>query len=201
MSGEKIIEKLESNWNSYMEFVSHIKHDDVRNGLTNLAKEVKDRLAAAPASTRLEFVGAYPGGLVEHSLNVLKLANGLNKVFSANIDTDSLILVSLFHDIGKLGNDVEDYYTEQTSSWHKDKGIMYEINPKMNKIHTSQRSLWWLNSYNVPMSEEEIAAVSGLSHMGQMFSNEVYDSPMLTLVLQTAVRAACAKGKGKTDVL
>lgn len=202
MNQQALIEKLEKNFELFTNLVGRIKNDQARQALLALCKEQKDRLAAAPASTRLEHVGAYPGGLVEHSLNVIKIAKDLCKVFNANVDSDSIIITSLFHDVGKLGDDKNDYYVEQESDWHRSKlGMMYDFNPNVSRIPVCQRSLWWLNSSGCPLSAEEVAAISSLHHMNQMYSAEVYEAPMLTVVLQTAVRVACMNGKGKTSVL
>lgn len=198
---QDLVNKLESNWDLYVDLVGRIKNDDARTALLALCDELKERLAAAPASTRLEFVGAYPGGLVQYSLNVLKLAKDLNKVFGAKISSDSLIITCLFHDVGKLGNQEHDHYIEQESDWHRNRGMMYELNTKLPKMHPSQRSLWWLNSSGVPLSESEIHAISSIGHMGQMYSSDLYEAPMLSVILQTAVRVACINGTGKTSVL
>lgn len=199
---QELIEKLEKNYALFVKLIERIKNEEARKALTDLTKELEDRLAAAPASTKLEYVGAYPGGLVEHSLNVLKLSKDLNKVFGAKIDSDSLIITSLFHDIGKIGDEENDYYIEQESEWHKEKlGMMYDFNPEVNRIPICQRSLWWLNSYGCPLKAEEVAAISSLHHVGQMWSSEIYEAPMLNVVLQTAVRVACMNGKGKSSVL
>lgn len=198
---QEIIDKIEKNWDLYYDLVGRIKNEEARTALLALCDEVKDRLAAAPASTRLDFVGAYPGGLVQHSLNVLKLAKDLNKVFGAKADSDSLIITCLFHDVGKIGNQKEDHYIEQESDWHRNRGMMYELNTKLNKVHPSQRSLWWLNGSGCPLSEEEVYALSSLSHVGHMYSSDLYEAPMLSVILQTAVRVACIKGTGKTSVV
>jgi hypothetical protein len=199
---EKLVAKLESNWSLFVDLVGRVKNEKVRDSLLSLCVNLKDRMAAAPASTRLEFVGAYPGGLVENSINVLKLAKDINKVAGTEIDTDSLILVCLFHDLGKIGSQEEDYYIEQESSWHRDRGMMYEINKNLQKIHPTQRTLWWLTNAGCPLSEQEIAAISSLNHMGQMYSSELYEAPFITMVLQSAVRLTCAKSTAeKTSVI
>lgn len=197
-----LIEKLEKNYELYTTLVGKIKNEDAREALLGLCNELKDRLAAAPASTKLDYVGAYPGGLVEHSINVLRIAKDLNKVFAANIQSDSLIITSLFHDIGKVGDEKNDFYIEQPSDWHRNKlGMMYDFNEEVGRIPVSQRSLWWLNNSGCPLSAEEISAISSLHHVGQMWSSELYESPMLSVILQTAVRVACMKGKGKESIL
>jgi hypothetical protein len=201
MSNE-LIEKLESNWELYVKLVGKIKNEDARTALLGLCDELKDRLAAAPASTQTKFIAAFPGGLVSHSLNVLRVAKNVNEACKTKIDSDSIIITSLFHDVGKVGNADSDYYTEHQSDWHKNRGIMYEINEELGNIPVSQRSLWWINGSGCPLSEDELAAIASLANVGQStFASQFYNAPMLTVVLQTAVRVACIQGTGKTTVL
>lgn len=79
----------------------------------------------APASTR--FHGSHEGGLVHHSLSVYKWAfdicSGL--VYSGielEINTESLAIVTLFHDICKIGVYSVDYKNqknEETGKWER----------------------------------------------------------------------------------
>lgn len=57
----------------------------------------------APASTR--FHGAYEGGLVQHSVNVWNELCRLMRVYKDNapVSTESVALVSLLHDLCKVG--------------------------------------------------------------------------------------------------
>lgn len=52
--------------------------------------------------------GAYhlckEGGLAEHSLNVFKVAIELDKALKADTDYTDLVIVSLLHDLGKMGD-------------------------------------------------------------------------------------------------
>lgn len=48
---------------------------------------------------------AEPGGLLEHSLNVLEAARALNKAWGNPIeDEGSLVIACLLHDLGKMGD-------------------------------------------------------------------------------------------------
>ena len=55
----------------------------------------------APASSR--FHGSFEGGLVMHSLNVYTQLLKLNEWYEGNIPRESLAIVSLFHDLCKVG--------------------------------------------------------------------------------------------------
>jgi len=196
----QIVEQVHKNFELFVSLVKKVKDDDVRNALTVLCETVGSRMAACPASTNTKYIGAFPGGLVWHSLEVLKVMKELNKVYDAKLSTDTLIVTALFHDIGKIGNKTEDYYLPQESDWHVKRGMMFTINENISNIPVSTRSLWWLSS-EVALSETEIHAITSLQHMNNMYSSELYNAPMLTLILQQAVRAVCVKNKGRTSVV
>jgi len=202
MADKKVSDKVIANWDTFMDLIEKkVQDSTVRDSLKELCIEVEDRLAPCPASTKTDYVGSFLGGLVWHSLNVLKIMVELNKIYSTNLTPDSLIVTGLFHDIGKIGSLDQDYYLSQQSDWHRNRGILYEINPDIPHVPVAIRSLWWLNSSGVPLAEHEIHAISSLQHMNQIYSSELYDAPKLTLILQQAVRAACILNKGKKSIL
>lgn len=196
------LNKIQENWDLFLGLVNNKISDlTVREPLVKLCKELEDRLAVCPASTRKEYVGAFPGGLVWHSLNVLKTMKELNKIYEAKYSPDTLIVVSLFHDLGKIGNEEEDYYLPNESDWHKKNGILYEVNQDLPPTSVASRTMWWLNSSGVPLSEAEVHSIMSLQQMGQMFNNDLYNVPMLTLMLQQSVRFCSVKNKGCSSVL
>ena len=194
------VEKITDNMKLFTSLIGKIKDEDVRKPLVDLVDEIGSRLAACPASTNVKYIGAFPGGLVWHSIEVLKVMKELNKIYDADISSDSLILTALFHDCGKIGDKDNEYYGPPESDWHVKKGMLFTINPDIANVPVSVRSLYWLST-GVPLSVEEIGAISSLAHMGNMYSSELYNAPMLTLILQQAVRAVCSKNKGQKNVL
>lgn len=199
---EEEFEKIKQNWDLFLSLISNkISNPIIKEPLEKLSKELEDRIAACPASTKLEYTGAFTGGLVWHSLNVLKTMKDLNKIYEAKYSPDTLIVVSLFHDIGKIGNEEEDYYLKQESDWHRKNGFMYKVNDCLPPSNIQTRSLWWLNHYGVALSEQEIHAIYSLNQIGQMFNSELYNVPMLTLMLQQSVRFCCTKYKNYQSVL
>ena len=92
--------------------------------------------------------------LLEHSVLVAELMLKLATVFEATIPTDALVIVGLFHDIGKLGGFVdgkfEPRFVESTQGW------IY--NHKLVEFPLCVRSLYLINQF-VPLSEPEIQAI------------------------------------------
>jgi hypothetical protein len=158
-------------------------------------------LPTTPASTRLDYVCAYPGGLVEHSLRVLTYVAKLRKVYGLekDISATSAILVSLLHDVGKVGYNNKPYYLPQEDEWKKTKlGQMYEINQKLAFIPVSQLSLKLLTQNSFMLDLDEWYAISNVrdNTKDQYFSK--YE-PKLSILLNQAITMACLDGKSKRE--
>lgn len=73
-----------------------------RKGIDNLIKYMEDNgFFEAPCSTQYHL--CKEGGLAEHSLNVFEKMLGMNGLFDYQEELDSVIITSLLHDLGKIG--------------------------------------------------------------------------------------------------
>jgi hypothetical protein len=186
------MQQVEDNWNQLIKLCGVIE-DDRRESIEKMLEELGERLMLAPASGRASYHNAFPGGLVDHSLRVLKNAMTLSKTFDVfeDIPKSSLIIASLFHDLGKVGEPGEDggdYYVEQTSDWHREKlGEYYKINDDIDYMATSLRSIFILQSYGVYLNQDEYLAI--YLHDGPTIDkNKPYfmKEPNLSTLLQVA---------------
>lgn len=201
----EVLNRIQTNWATLTGLVNRLENAETKESLNELCEKLHDRFAVCPASSKLEYIGSFPGGLAWHSLNVLKIMKDLRKSFDLenSVPTDSLIVLGLFHDIGKLGNEEEDYFYPQTSEWHrKTLGQVYEINKELVGMPVAIRSLWWLNNFGVQLSENEIGALTSLATKP---NEEISFVPSLrvpweTFLLQTAVRASCMKYAGFSSI-
>lgn len=201
---EFLLQKIQENWATLKSLVNRIENLETRESALHLCDDLHDRFAVAPASTRTDYVGCFVGGLVWHSLNVIKVMKALRSSLELEkvVSADSMIILGLFHDLGKLGNEEEDYYLPQSSDWHRNRGQLYEINEGMGHIPIAVRSIWWLNHYKVSLSENEVYALQSLSvKNGEQicFSPSLRD-PWEAYMLQSAVRGACIKHHGITSL-
>jgi putative nucleotidyltransferase with HDIG domain len=188
-------DNLESNYNIFVKLTQ--KCGDRSEALLGLVNQLGERLAICPAHDRRERSTAKPGGLIEHSLNVVKTMKAIETSIGFGVDPASMILVGLYHDIGKVGDLTKDYYLEQTSDWHRDKaGILYTYNPVMPKMPHSHRSLALLQSAGVTLNTDEWIAIAS-AQGPSLDENKFYvggESP-LTLLAQTAIRIISQKEK------
>lgn len=102
-------EFIENTKQEYLTFLDKVERDgieDLKNYLVN------SDFFSCPASQY--YHANYPGGLAWHSVNLTKIALGLNKIYKTNISEESIIISGLCHDLCKIGN-----YNIETK-WKKD---------------------------------------------------------------------------------
>ena len=148
--------KIESNWRAYERWCEQL--GDRYTNVKQLLNDFGERACMAPASSRLEFHNAFPGGFIDHSLRVLKFAVEFTAALKVRIPKESLIISALFHDLGKIGTLEHEYYAKQDSDWHRKRGQMYIKNPKIT-LSNAQLGLFLLGQYGVKLSEMEYEAI------------------------------------------
>jgi putative nucleotidyltransferase with HDIG domain len=151
-------EQVQDNYARFMKVCSSLAQPR-RDAVLAMVDRLGERLVMCPGSSRVDYHNCFPSGLVEHSVRVVKNALALAKALNLAVDRDSVIFCALFHDIGKVGDERDDYYVPQPSSWHRDKGMLYEVNPAMRFMTTSQRSVYLLGHFGIPTTHEEYTAV------------------------------------------
>lgn len=187
-------EKLESQWKTFEKLCRRLSDDNLNALLDNLG----ERLVMCPASSRLEQYGAYPGGMLEHALNVTATMRKLNDALEYGLSTASILRVGLLHDLGKAGDLDHDYFVEQDSDWHRDKlGQMYKYNEDLNKMSVSHRTLFLLQHFGVTLEKDEWLAIQ-LAQGSHFEENRFYvnHEPTLALLLQQAKAATIHRARG-----
>jgi hypothetical protein len=155
-------EKLEE---LYEQFMGYVKADSRADKLLAMYADFNNELSTAPASSRLHFHNAFPGGYLDHCVRVvetsLQLA-ALYKKSGGNIDftKQELVFAALNHDLGKLGSpDEGPYYLEQDSDWHRKRGELYKHNDNMQYMKVVDRALFLLQKYGIETTQKEWLAI------------------------------------------
>jgi len=174
-----------------------------RPGVESLINYLKNSdFFIAPASTKYHC--NYKGGLCRHSLNVYENIFKLNEMFNLNINEESLILVSLLHDISKTNFYEECFQNKKLyspSGSKVDEGGRYDwVSVKSYKIKEPELRMvsgeHGFNSYMIikdfiKLSDEEITAIVN-HHLGMdngycfKDMNEVCDRYQLVTLLHLA---------------
>jgi hypothetical protein len=154
-------EQIEQNWNKLIQLIEDNFEGERKENLLKMYNHLKDRMMFAPASSKEHFHNAFPGGYVEHVLNI---TNAVKKVYETwkdcganiNFTEEEMIFATLHHDLGKVGDDEKDYYIPNESEWHrKNQGKIYTPNPELQYMNVTDRSFWLLQKFDVKLNPTE----------------------------------------------
>lgn len=158
-------EQIQENWNIFLGYIEKYIQEPRKKKVLAMMTELEEIAVLAPASGKKSYHNAFPGGYIDHINRVVKASIEMAKVWrSLNGDlgftAEELIFSALFHDLGKLGNGLAPGYLPQTDNWRKDKlGELYVNNPDIDFMLIPDRSLYLLQRYGVPVSQNEYIAI------------------------------------------
>ena len=139
----------------------------------------------SPASTRFHL--AEEQGLLKHSVGVAETLLRCREFLAPAIPEESCVIVSLFHDVGKLGMPDKPLYLPNDNEWIvKNRGIRYKINPEVVAMGLAVRSLYLVTQY-IPLSASEAQAIA--YHDGQYIDDNkiiAHKEEPLTLLVHWA---------------
>ena len=148
----KTNEQILETYEKYIGLIS--KYFSEKNA-ADLDAALGPRLAIAPRGQTL-VEGGYSGGLVDYAIRLAKKS----KMFAEVVDSKSLIRVALIHELGKLGDDVEDQFIPQDSSWHVEKlGQHFKYNDKCEKMTFVHRTLYFVSKFGIQLNTNEWVAI------------------------------------------
>jgi len=139
--------------------------------LNKFMDDFEEKFLICPAASRTHHHGAFPGGLVVHTLNVCKnfhILYDMRKNQGENMNgytLESGLFCALVHDFGKLGTLEHDYYVPSTSDWHmKNQGKIYDLNPAIDFMPHEHRSIYLLQKYGIKLTQIEWTSI--ITHAG-----------------------------------
>lgn len=133
--------------------------------LLQMYEYLEPRLFDAPASSKVYFHCAYPGGYLDHIHNVIKcseLVERLYKHVGGIIDytPEERIFAAMHHDLYKLGDDVGGpYYVRETDNYWIKKGAVYKINEDLDAMSGVDRTFYMLQKYGIEMTYKEMVGI------------------------------------------
>ena len=144
-----------------------------REGIKELIEAMeKGGFYTAPCSGQHHL--AKPEGLLEHSLNVLEYMRKLNEAWKNPVSDESVIIVALLHDLGKMGDHGKSNYVENIlKSGQRSAAKPYATNTDLIYLPHEIRSVMIAERY-IWLSEDEETAI--LWHNG-LYSTFKYDIP------------------------
>ena len=196
-------EQIQDNWKKLIDTIEGFISDDRKENLLKMYDDFKERMMFAPASAKADFHNAMPGGYVEHILHIISFSLELKQIWAnngANINftDEELIFAAMHHDLGKVGDLEHDYYVINESEWHrKNQGKIYNHNPDLTYMTVTDRALFLLQHFQIPMNENEYL---GLKLTDGMYedANEKY---LKTFLPETGLRSHIARILHQADMM
>ena len=110
----------------------------------------------APSATNTDLGNAFAGGLIKHILTVTKYMVSLNEILPKPLELpiESVIKVGLLHQIGK-----SELFKVLDSSWHNQRGIMYEFNNDLPSMKVSERSVEICVASGIQLTTDEFRGI------------------------------------------
>ena len=182
--------KIVSNTKKYFETAKN-------NGFMNeeLIEFLGEDFIKAPASSMADYHNAFEGGLIDHLLKVASYAVKINNTLPEDerVDQTSLLKVCLLHGIGKAK-----LYKPCTSEWHrKNQGKMYEFNENLVSMRVGERSVYYLLSHGIKLTEEEFSAILFFDKVDDKMSD--YHNSMVGELLKMGNILAIKHAKRKNN--
>ncbi|MEW6489758.1 MAG: HD domain-containing protein [Thermodesulfobacteriota bacterium] len=89
-------------WEELSALAAQVTHPELRRLLGSFLDDPKFRAVFQDAPAAKGFHHAYLGGLLEHTVGVLRLARALGALYRDRLNLDLLLTGAFFHDIGKV---------------------------------------------------------------------------------------------------
>ena len=191
-----LVDRIEKNFHTFQKLCRAL--GSRQQAAEKLIEAMSNEIAVAPASTRTSYHDCYAGGLVEYSLRVLRNAKQLNTQFDFDCSTESMILVSLFHAIGKAGDLDGPMYEPEHSDWHREKlGKLFKISEDLQSMPWTDRSLFLLQHFGVELHQNEWIAIKMSDGRYHKSPDSYYDmnEPGLATLMEMSTKLAAMQGK------
>lgn len=111
----------------------------------------------SPASTRYHM--NVEGGLLMHSVGVAETALRLRYLLAPDLCEESVVITTLFHDVGKVGYPGKPCYLPNDNLWEvRNRGRTYKVNPEIITMNSAVRGLCLVSRF-ILLAEEEAQAI------------------------------------------
>ena len=166
-------EQIQHNWNNLRQLIDAEFTGERLEKLNEMYDYFEERMMFAPASGKEHYHNAHAGGYVEHVIHVTTSAIQIKQLWEKNGATinftdEELVMAALHHDLGKIGDLAEDYYTPNDSDWHrKNQGLVYKHNGNLQFMTVTDRALFLLQHFGITISENE--------YIGLMLTDGLYE--------------------------
>lgn len=157
--------QIDDNWDKLQSIIDTHFDGELKENVIKLHEYFEDRMKTSPASGRPNYHNCFKGGYIDHVIRVVETSLEMKRLFinmgvKVNHSDSDVVMASMFHDLGKIGNKDEPYYIYQTDEWRRNKlNEWYTHNPNLELGSVTDRSIWLLNEFDIKISEEVYKAI------------------------------------------
>ncbi len=158
-------EQIQSNWEKFLGYINTYISESRREKLIEFYKKHEEEVIMMPASHKVAYHNAFPGGYIDHVNRVVEAALEFNKtwlMFGAeeNYTVEELVFSAINHDLGKMGDGTEYAHKPSQDEWRKKNlGEMYTFNKKLAYMSVPERSIKLLVDAGITPTENEWLAI------------------------------------------
>jgi len=184
------VEQLQERMQYIRDHVEAFNTEERCDALNKMYDHFEERMILAPASSTDYFHNSWPGGYIDHVMNITEAGKKLFELykefgFKLSYDLDSVVFCTMHHDLGKLGSLEEDYYRPNPSEWHRiNQGKMYEFNEDLVSMRIGERSIYYCMMNDVKLNEEEYQAIVNYDKSDDDKQSKWYSSSLSTILRQ-----------------
>jgi len=157
-------EKIKKNWDKHVQIIDHYLTDR-KEQVKSMLEVLGDNYVLSPASTKTWYHNAFPGGYIDHVNRVVEYSLRQKQLYLdmkgvVDFTEEELVFSALFHDLGKIGDGENSNFLPQTDKWRQDKlSEKYTNNGELDFMLISDRSLYILQKFQIPLSQKEYLAI------------------------------------------
>ena len=196
-------QQIQDNWLKLRGIINDTFEGERLEKLNTMYDYFEDRMVVAPASAKEHYHNACVGGYVEHVIHIVEMSQQVRDLWlqngaDINFTNEELIFAALHHDLGKVGDIEHDYYVINESEWHrKNQGKIYNHNSDLTFMTVTDRALFLLQHFQIPMNENEYL---GLKLTDGMYEN-ANENYLKTFLPETGLRSHIARILHQADMM
>jgi hypothetical protein len=176
-------EDLQKMWASLILYVNVYVSNPRKDKLIALYEKYQGRIMLSPASGKEHYHNAFPGGYLEHTINVVENALLLHEMYvnrkikTADFSKEEVVFCALNHDLGKIGDGSGEYYLpiiDPREDWKRRRGEIYKLNGSLHYMDVTNRTFFLLNQAGITMSQVEWLGILLTDGLYEERKNESY---------------------------
>ena len=130
-----------------------------------------------PASSSLNMVGCYPGGLLQHIIKACKYSIRINEILPENLrqPVENIVKIVFLSQIGKV-------FMFRLNEKVNNAGKMYEFCDDIVRLHVGERLAYYAIKYGVKLSEKDFQAITNLDKDDDDKMAKYFSSPLTQII-------------------